>query len=231
MLLDHISEVYHLLSSKYNDGLYWIIGGDKNDLKIEAILGLNQNFKQCVQDPTRLTPPAVLDVFVTDLHKYYQDPLCVSPLDVDQDKLGSKSDHLMVIMEPINAIRNRKDRKMRTFQFRSYSDAAFDRMEKELENINWSVVQSEDSCQDKLQFFHDKLYKIFDHCFPLKSRTVTNENQPFYTEKLAKLKRKKCREYDKHRKSKKYDELANIYNKEFIKAKTMYYRKINWDLQ
>ena len=75
-----------MLSSKYNDGLYWIIGADKNDLKIEAILALNQNFKQCVKNPTRLTPPAVLDIFITDLHKYYQDPVCESPLNVDHDK-------------------------------------------------------------------------------------------------------------------------------------------------
>ena len=110
LLLDHISEVYHLLSAKYKDGLHWIICADKNDLKLDSILALNQNFKQCVKSPTRLSSPAILDIIVTDLCSYYQDPVCEKPLDVDPDKIGSPSDHLMVAMEPINAFNNKIDK-------------------------------------------------------------------------------------------------------------------------
>ena len=187
-----------MLSARYTDGLYWIICADKNDLKIEAILSLNQNFKQCVQSPTRLNPPAILDIIITDLGKYYQDPTCEDPLDVDQDKIGCSSDHSMVIMEPITAFRNKKVRKKRTFSYRSFGDAGFDAMEKELDETEWSHVLNDNSEQDKLQLFHDKLYNIFNKCFPRKSMTVFNKNQPFYTEKLSKLKRKKCREYNKN---------------------------------
>ena len=76
------------------------LANDHEDLKIDSILALNQNFKQCVKSPTRLNPPAILDIIVTDLFGYYQDPVCEKPLDVDSDKLGSSSDHLMVVMEP-----------------------------------------------------------------------------------------------------------------------------------
>ena len=77
-LLDHISEVYHFLSSKFKD-IYWLIGADKNDLKIDAILNLNQNLRQCVDVPTRCDPPAIIDILITDLHFYYQKPVCESP--------------------------------------------------------------------------------------------------------------------------------------------------------
>ena len=43
LLLDHISEVYHLLSSKYRKGLHWILAGDTNDLNLSSILDLNSN--------------------------------------------------------------------------------------------------------------------------------------------------------------------------------------------
>ena len=183
LLLDHISEVYHLLSAKYSDGLYWIVGGDKNDLKVKAIIGLNQNFKQLVQVPTRLSPPAILDVIITDLSKWYQNPICESSLDVDPNKPGSPSDHQMVIMEPLNAFHNKKERKKKTFQFRSFSDAAFEAMEKELNVVDWSEVLDDVPNHDKMQIFHHKLYSLFDKCFPLKTRTVFNESQPYFTDK------------------------------------------------
>ena len=41
LLLDHISETYHLLCSKFQSGLHFIMAGDTNDLKLEPILNLN----------------------------------------------------------------------------------------------------------------------------------------------------------------------------------------------
>ena len=86
LLLDHISEVYHQMLARYKDGVYFYICGDKNELKVDAILSLNQQLKQCVDMPTRLSPPAVIDVIITDLHEFYQSPSCEPPLEVDADK-------------------------------------------------------------------------------------------------------------------------------------------------
>ena len=52
LLLDHIAETYHLLSSKYQDGLHFILAGDTNDLKLDPILNLSPNLKQVVTCPT-----------------------------------------------------------------------------------------------------------------------------------------------------------------------------------
>ena len=47
-LLDHIAEVYHFLSSRYKNGLHWILACDTNDPKLDSILALNANLKQVV---------------------------------------------------------------------------------------------------------------------------------------------------------------------------------------
>ena len=83
VLLDHISETYNLLCSKYNDGLYFIIAGDTNDLKLDAILNLSPNMRQVVTDFTRMNPPRILDPILTTMAKFYQPPLCIPPLDPD----------------------------------------------------------------------------------------------------------------------------------------------------
>ena len=107
LLLDHISIAYHTITSKYGDNISWILSGDTNDLKLESILNLNSQFKQVVVNPTRLQPPAILDPIITDLHIYYQTPSVEGALEVDDDKEGANSDHLMVKMLPKNPINNK----------------------------------------------------------------------------------------------------------------------------
>ena len=82
-------------------------------------------------------------------------------------------------MEPINAINKKRQRKKKTFQYRSYNDAAFDAIESELDKIDWSVVINDDAGNDKLELFNHKLYNMFDGCFPLCSLRVTNSRQWF----------------------------------------------------
>ena len=201
-----------------------MIGADKNELKIEAILNLNNSLKQCVDKPTRLNPPAIIDILVTDLHQFYQKPICDDPLEADDDKSGSPSDHFMVVMEPINAISNTKVRDKRTFKFRAYTDKAYDMMDKELDKVDWDqkLMNTEG---DHVSIFHKTLFDVFNQCFPIKSKTVFTEKEPFFTDKLDKLRRRKSREYNKRRKSEKYLALSRIYKKELSLAKKKYYRK------
>ena len=41
LLLDHISDAFNVLSSKYGRGLHFIIAGDTNDLNLDPILNLS----------------------------------------------------------------------------------------------------------------------------------------------------------------------------------------------
>ena len=96
-VLDHISDVYHLMSAKYSKGLYFILGADSNDLKLGSILALSPNFKQCVTEPTHNL--SILDPVITDLHPFYHIPEVKAPLEADNEA-GEASDHKMVLMKP-----------------------------------------------------------------------------------------------------------------------------------
>ena len=94
-----------------------------------------------------------------------------------------------------------------------------------LDDMNWTFIEDIESASDQMQSFQGLLFQIFDQCFPLKRRTFFSENQPIFTEKLERLKRRKCREFSKNRKSKKFLDIQGIYRKELLDAKKAYYRK------
>ena len=81
--LDHITDVYKILSSKYPKGLHWILAGDTNRMKLDTVLSLDHWMKQIVQSPTRLNLPAILNPIITTPGSYYQIPVRFPPLDAD----------------------------------------------------------------------------------------------------------------------------------------------------
>ena len=92
------------MCKKYTDGLHWIIAGDFNVLKDQKIQENSASLKQVVTIPTKYNPPSILDKIITSLHSFYQAPEICSPLDNDQNKNGSPSDHCIVLMKPISVV-------------------------------------------------------------------------------------------------------------------------------
>ena len=130
MLLDHISDAFNILSTKYGRGLHFVIAGDTNDLKLDPILSLSPNFCQIVKNWTRMNPPALLDPILTTLANFYQVPECLEPLDADPDKNGKKSDHKIVVAKPINTINNKSGRELRKVKVRPFTKSGFEKNEK-----------------------------------------------------------------------------------------------------
>ena len=142
--------MYNQLCSKFNKGLHWIICGDTNDLKLDAILHLNKSFKQVVQDPTRLDPPRILDPIITTLSNFYQVPKCLPPLNADPTSLGKPSDHLMVVMEPISEINNQPGRSKREIKYRPFNDERLHLMQEWIDKQDWNEVTLDKSAHTKL---------------------------------------------------------------------------------
>ena len=227
LLLDHISQVYHLLCSKFNKGLHWVICGDTNDLKLDQILHLNKNLKQMVQDPTRLNPPRILDPIITTLSNYYQLPECLPPLDADPYSNGKPSDHKMVVMKPVSVLNNKPARSKREITFRPFNNDRLQQMLEWIEKEDWSEVSHENNAHRKTEILQELLLSKYHEFFPEKTRKIYSDDEPFFTEKLSKLKRRKCREFQKHRKSKKWENMDEAYEIELSKAKKSFYdRKI-----
>ena len=225
ILLDHIAQVYSQLSAKYKKGLHWILCGDTNDLRLEPILMLNGNLKQVVKQVTRLNPPRILDPIITTLSTFYQDPRCLPPLDPDPDCNGKPSDHKMVVMEPISVLNNRPAREKKKITFRAITELGLQKMQLWLENETWDEETSERCAHKKAELLQKKLVRKYNEFFPEKSRMISSDSQPFFTNKLMQLKRKKSREYVKHRRSDKWKQLNSLYHQELSKAKKNFYRK------
>ena len=225
LLLDHIAEVFNVMSAKYKKGLHWILCGDTNDLKLDSLLLLSPNLKQVVQNPTRLDPPRILDPIITTLSSYYQVPECLPPLDSDPDCNGKPSDHLMVVMKRLSVMNNKPARTKKVITFRPVTDDGLHRMQQWIEKEQWNEIAHENSAHKKMNILQNLLSNKFEEFFPEKTRIVTSDDQPFYTNKLQKMRRRKCREFRKHRKSEKWAKMKAEYDIEVGNAKKGYYKK------
>ena len=98
--IDHIVETIHLLRSQHGNEISFLLAGDLNMLDINPILQSYGALSQIVTEATRKS--AVLEYIITDLLGLYHPPSCISPLEVDEDKIGKHSDHNIVVLAPIN---------------------------------------------------------------------------------------------------------------------------------
>ena len=224
-LLDHISESFNILNTKYGRGLEFILAGDTNDLNLDPILALTPKFQQIVQDWTRMDPPAILDPIITTLSSYYQVPECLEPLDADPDKGGKKSDHKIVIARPIDLINNKCARTTKTIKFRPFSKSGIEKMKNWFIDQSWEKVLEASTAHEKASVFQEMLLNILDEFFPEKSRKINNDDQPWMSNKLKKMDRKRKRVYRKERRSEKWKEMNKMFKIETRNAKAQFYKK------
>ena len=98
--IDHIIESIHILRSKYDNEIHFLLGGDLNRVNINPILDSYGALKQVISTGTR--KGATLENIITDLHTFYHPPTTLAPLQVDESKKGSDSDHQVVIFALIS---------------------------------------------------------------------------------------------------------------------------------
>ena len=231
LLLDHISEAFNILSKKYQRGLHFVIAGDTNDLKLDPILSLSPNFKQIVQDWTRMDPPAMIDPILTTLSNFYQVPECLDPLDPDPDKNGEKSDHRIVIAKPVNVINNKSGRKTRKVKVRPFPQSGMERMKDWFIDQTWDQVYQAESAIDKARIFQELLVNALDQIFPEKIRSISSDDQPWISHRLKLMDRKRKRIFHRERRSEKWKSFNKLFKKEIKRAKAQFYKNTVADLK
>jgi hypothetical protein len=231
LLLDHIAEAFHTLSSKYQSGLYFLMAGDTNDLKLDSILSLSPTLKQVVESPTRLNPPRILDPIITSLSIFYQQPICLPPLDNDPDKDGSPSDHMIVYMKPIDSINNNPARKKVAVKFRPLTDSGIRLLGQWLQNQTWENISSVHSAHDKAEILQNVLMEQINCFLPEKTVRFTSDDHPWTTSEIKDIARRKKREFFKRRKSIKWKRLNKLLETKCETAKLNYYTNIVSDLK
>ena len=221
-LLDHISQAYSILSSKFPTGLHFILAGDTNDLKLDAILHLNPRMKQMVVGMTRMNPPRMLDPFITTLGCFYQVPEILAPLGADPGTNGKASDHMIPVMRPINAIDNQCARSFNKIKVRPIHKSGMQQLRKWFESQEWTLILSNKSVDEKAELLLSQVLSAVNKYLPEKEIKVASDDQPWFTQPLKKLDRRRRREYRKNRISPKYKRLSRLYQKKLNKAKKSY---------
>ena len=118
------------------------------------------------------------------------------------------------------------ERKKKVISFRQYKKKNFKCLEQQLLQLatyDWRFLDQIQSPDQRMETFQDVLFKLFEESFPLKTVIIPEDSAPWYNEYLAKLRKKKSREFQKHRKSQKYKALKVLYNKQLKHAKKNYY--------
>ena len=97
-------------------------------------------------------------------------------------------------------------------------------MQEWFEKEGLTVKSHEDNAHEMAKYIMETLREKTNDFFPLKTRKISSNNQPFFYETLSKLKRKKQREYSKNRKSAKWKKLDCEYRVKLNTAKMSYYK-------
>ena len=110
LLLDHLSQSFHLLTAKYGEGVHFIICGNANRLNLRSVLSLSPQMRQLVVTPTR--DKTILDSILSTQGLWYQTPVCIHARQSDPGTEGATSDQIPT-MRPINMIDNKPARQNR----------------------------------------------------------------------------------------------------------------------
>ena len=96
---------------------------------------------------------------------------------------------------------------------------------------DWSEILVEGSINTKAESFMSMITKALNNCLPEKVIKVASEDEPWYSDSLKKLDRRRRREYNKNRRSSKYIELSRLYQEKLSKTKKKYKRDMIDDLK
>lgn len=210
LLLDHIAETFNYLSARYSDGIHFILAGDTNDLNLSPILALSPNLKQVVNVWTRHNPDRMLDPIITTLSKFYHSPLAMPPLDPDPDKTGSPSDHNIVLMRPVTNIDQLPARITKTITFRPMPESGIKEMGQWISMQDWVQVTEAETAHEKANILQNLLMEQLDKYLPNKIIKLTSDDQPWFTNELKEVDRKRKREYLKNKKSAKWEQHSSL---------------------
>ena len=217
------------MTAKYWTNLDFIIAGDTNRLNLSPILNLSSNLKQVVKVSTRLNPDKILDVIITTLSKYYQEPITKPPISNDAGN-GKPSDHLVVLMKTITTALECPPRHYTTVEFRPITDSGLLLFGKWLADQTWDFLYRETDAHEKAKVFHLVLMKKFHELFPIKTLKVCAEDKPWISHHLKTLDRKRKREFNKNKASLKWGKLNTQFLEKSKLEKHSYYENIVQDL-
>ena len=129
----------------------------------------------------------------------------------------------MVVMSPVSAINNKSARERRHVTYRPYSDTRLQEMGEWFEGEEWIKLLDEQDANMKMSSLQQLLVSKYEHYFPQKTKIISSDDEPFFNDALKKLRRRKCKEYHKNRRSQKWYKMDLEYRAMLKKAKNKFY--------
>ena len=126
--------------------------------------------------------------------KFYQPPITKPPIENDQDKEGKPSDHLVVLMYPINLI-GCPPRKTRLVTFRPLPQSGIDKMGRWIQQQNWKQIYKCTDINLKAEILQNMTKQKLDEFLPIKVIKLSSDDKPWINQQLKVLDRKCKREF------------------------------------
>jgi len=201
----------------------FILGGDKNDLKLDLLLDISPTFKQLVVNPTHGNK--VLDICVTDIGHFYCTPITRPPIKPDNENNGVPSDHSIPYILPIS-VNNNPSRQYNTRIVRPISDSHLKQINEWIIKENWTSVFDAGSPTQMVDTFEKIVEQNLNRICPAKIIKFSNFDQKWISDEAKQLSRRKKREYRKHGKSSKYKIIAKNFKKQVKKDGNKFIEKL-----
>ena len=157
---------------------------------------------------------------------FYNEPIIVEPVPVDDPTNGVPSDHCGVVVTPIVDASVPPPRTKSRKVFRPMPDSLINKFGEQICNLSWDFLSSDLSSTELTELFQTEMSSMIDSHFPLKTMTITDSDQPWITQDLKKLKRIRRREFCRHGRTLKYKELKKQFEIKKCEAITKYTEKI-----
>ena len=174
LMINYLFESLTCVEAQFpNSGV--IIAGDFNKLNTSRLRNAFK-LKQIIRFPTRGNN--ILDLILTNLDQYYQEPEKFSPFGL--------SDHVSIVIQPrarskvpkaTFKIKSRDTRPSKRFAFRQY-----------LEQVNiQSLLDGKESFEDQITTFESIIKYGLDTLLPVRSKTKFANDPPWISKKLKQL--------------------------------------------
>ena len=206
-LINHLTITLQSLLIIHKDADIMICG-DRNQIQISTLTAVDHSLRQIVNVATHGAKN--LDVACTNLSLYYDPPTTLPPLSPDNPLVARPSDHLGVLISPIDSTERRNKRKKLVKFIRPFPDSLLQEFKLKLGTTDFTCLEDM-SVDDAVNCLESTSTQLLTDTFPEKKITIFSDDKPWFNEELRLLKRQRLREYEKHGKSNKYCEMLVQY--------------------
>ena len=179
--------------------------GDFNCYRSDVVLQLSPQLRQLVHYNT--CGEKVLDLVITDMHKWYHPPVPSDPLLPDCPSVAAPSDHLGNLLIPRSVHGVETTRMFRKIVVRPLSSSQIAALGRWISSEKWDALETNPDVDSKLELFTDTVFTMLDAIAPEKEIKISLDDPPWMNTRIKTIIRQRNREYDKHSKSDKWRKL------------------------